>query len=319
MVLDLANSISTLVAHKLAAIYACSYVGSIYVSKGARLSFSDSRANLDFGYARPKELHERWRDDPDVIRARLVSVSTVTILCCLWATAIVRGLIEVRNKTQTDFSTALVVTRTYLGITSPGILPLFVTPVLYLGPLYACFLGQTLPLQRNWSFQEDVLSFFFSITGVRNFLVAPITEEIVFRACVLSAYYFAGAYRSRMIFLSPMVFGAAHVHHAWETYNRYGCSRAALKRAAIGTAIQFTYTTIFGFYCSYLFLRTGSIFPPIVAHVFCNVMGVPQPGYEISQRPDRKLAIILAYFVGIIGFMSVLEKWTHTEGNLYWP
>ena len=27
----------------------------------------------------------------------------------------------------------------------------------------------------------------------------------------------------------------AHVHHAWETYNRYGRSPAALKRAAIGT------------------------------------------------------------------------------------
>lgn len=27
----------------------------------------------------------------------------------------------------------------------------------------------------------------------------------------------------------------AHLHHAWETYNRYGRSPAALKRAAIGT------------------------------------------------------------------------------------
>jgi len=105
----------------------------------------------------------------------------------------------------------------------------------------------------------------------------------------------------------------AHVHHAWETYNKYGRSPAALKRAAIGTGMfrrrsfswvppynlavrqvfQFTYTTIFGSYCSYLFLRTGSIFHPIVAHVFCNVMGVPQPGYEITQRPDRKLGLLV--------------------------
>lgn len=60
-----------------------------------------------------------------------------------------------------------------------------------------------------------------------------------------------------MIFLSPLLFGAgedpflhvlgnpwnheltsldtAHLHHAWETYNRYGRSPAAMKRAAIGT------------------------------------------------------------------------------------
>lgn len=160
---------------------------------------------------------------------------------------------------------------------------------------------------------------------------APITEEIVFRACVLTVYHLTQASRTRMIFLSPLLFGAgeglrphvktsihphdltlpnaAHIHHAWDTYNRYGRSPAALKRAVIGTgklvccmvaldqfadrssdiAFQFTYTSVFGFYCSYLFLRTGSVFAPITAHVFCNIMGVPQLGYDISQRPDRKL------------------------------
>ena len=56
-----------------------------------------------------------------------------------------------------------------------------------------------------------------------------------------------------------------------------------------GLVFHFTYTSIFGFYCSYLFLRTGSIFPPITAHIFCNIMGIPQPGSDINERPDRKL------------------------------
>lgn len=82
---------------------------------------------------------------------------------------------------------------------------------------------------------------------------APITEEVVFRACVLVVYHLAHASRMRMIFLCPLLFGAggtfcpnvgsheltcldtAHVHHAWETYNRYGRTPAAMKRAAIGT------------------------------------------------------------------------------------
>lgn len=33
-----------------------------------------------------------------------------------------------------------------------------------------------------------------------------------------------------------MLTATAHVHHAWETYNRYGRSPAALRRAAIGTS-----------------------------------------------------------------------------------
>ena len=123
-----------------------------------------------------------------------------------------------------QYPTALYPAAAHLGFTLPGILPFLITPALYLGPLYSRFLGKTLPLQRNWSFREDVVSLFFSVIGVRNHLVvsssatlchrtvtafqAPITEEVVFRACVLSGYYFAGASRSRMIFLSPLVFGA---------------------------------------------------------------------------------------------------------------
>ncbi|KAG6336859.1 hypothetical protein ID866_2217 [Astraeus odoratus] len=292
------NTLPILSAHVLAAIYVAAYVGSIYVSKDARLSFSKTKANLEFGHARPKEKHERWRDDPDVIRARLVAVSSATVLCCVVASTLVRSLLD-------GVSDHLVVIRwtlTYLGVTPPGVLSLLITPCLFLGPLYACFVLETLPLQKNWSFQEDVVSVFFSIAGIRNYVVAPITEEIVFRACVLSGYHLANTSRTRMIFLCPMVFGAAHIHHAWDTYNRYGRSPAALKRAVIGTLFQFIYTTIFGFYCSYLFLRTGSIFPPIAAHVFCNVMGVPQPNHEIGQKPNRKLAILLAYFLGVVAF-----------------
>lgn len=59
----------------------------------------------------------------------------------------------------------------YLGFTSTGILPHLIVPLLFLGPLYAQFVRGTLPGQCNWSFQEDVLSFLFSIVGIRNYLI----------------------------------------------------------------------------------------------------------------------------------------------------
>jgi prenyl protein peptidase len=166
---------------------------------------------------------------------------------------------------------------------------------------------------------------------------APVTEELVFRACVLSVYQLSGASMMSMVFLSPMSFGAgayqilalwyftdgkscvllhnariptlAHLHHAWDIFNRYGRTAAAAKRALMITrasytylrvstkladkpmrcaVFQFTYTSLFGSYCSYLFIRTGSIFPPIIAHSFCNVMGLPQIGTELKQWPQRK-------------------------------
>ncbi|KAI6114244.1 CAAX protease self-immunity-domain-containing protein [Pisolithus sp. B1] len=295
MAFMLSNPLSIWSAHALAAIYTTAYVGSIYVSKGARLSFSKAKAHLDFGYLRPKEKHERWRDDPGPT-----------------------GPVRAIAGNELDRFTLLPLTLSRLGITFSGLLPFLVTPVLYLGPLYSRFLVGTLPFQRNWTYQEDFVSVLFSVTGIRNYVVAPITEEVVFRACVLSGYYLANASKARMILLSPLAFGAAHIHHGWEVYNRYGRSPAAFKRAAIGTAFQFAYTTVFGFYCSYLFLRTGSVFPPIAAHVFCNVMGVPQPGHDIGQRPDRKLAIIVAYLSGIVAFAYVLPGWTYTKDSLFW-
>ncbi|KAI6123947.1 hypothetical protein EV401DRAFT_2056027 [Pisolithus croceorrhizus] len=297
MAFILSNPLSIWSAHALAAIYTTAYVGSIYVSKGARLSFSKAKAHLDFGYLRPKEKHERWRDDPDVIRARLVAVSIATVICFVIATGPVRAIAG----NELDVSPSL------------ACLPFLVTPVLYLGPLYSRFLVGTLPFQRNWTYQEDFVSVLFSVTGIRNYVV---THQLV----TLTGPDHRG---SRIQSMRPHIHALTSlkqptIHHGWEVYNRYGRSPAAFKRAAIGTAFQFAYTTVFGFYCSYLFLRTGSVFPPIAAHVFCNVMGVPQPGYDIGQRPDRKLAIILAYLSGIVAFAYVLPRWTYTKDSLFW-
>ena len=48
---------------------------------------------------------------------------------------------------------------------------------------------------------------------------------------------------------------------------------------------QLAYTSLFGFHCAYLFLRTGSLLPPTVSHVFCNIMGLPQYGAHMETFP----------------------------------
>ncbi|KAJ8587064.1 Abi-domain-containing protein [Rhizopogon salebrosus TDB-379] len=305
--------LSTTSAHLLAGLFAFTYVGSIYTSKSARLRFSKRKVNLPEGQARLKLQTERWRDDPDVIKARLLAVSGATLICCLIVFIVMKngnGDNAMQNLTPNAWL--------HLGFTWSNILPLLLTPLLYAGPLYVQFLEKTLPFQEDWDFEDDVLFRFFSIFGLRNYFVAPITEEVVFRACVLTVYHLAGASQKKMIFLSPLVFGAAHIHHAWETYHRYGCTATAAKRAIISTIVQVSYTSVFGFYCCYLFLRSGSLIPPIAAHIFCNIMGVPQPTYEMSLLPDRKLSIAAMYLFGIISFVCTLQSWSYTDGSLYW-
>lgn len=74
--------ISTFSAHVITLTLAISYVGSLYLSKNARLSFSSKPQRVLNGSSREKESTERWRDDPEVIQARLIAVTTATSLCC---------------------------------------------------------------------------------------------------------------------------------------------------------------------------------------------------------------------------------------------
>ncbi|KAG6917169.1 hypothetical protein DXG01_003605 [Tephrocybe rancida] len=282
--------ISTTTAHLLTFFFASTYVGSLYISKHARLSFARSRSNRANGAPYEKLQDERWRDDPSVIKARLLAGSLATILNCglvfyiLWF--VVGGRPD-RFGVTLETMIARLGFKTY-RLDMDLILPHLVTPVLFFGPLFGMYLGQHLPFQARYSLQVDVVDKFTSWVGIRNYIMAPITEELVFRACVIAVYHMSGASANRMIFLGPFSFGLAHVHHAWDTFNRYGRNASAAKRAIIMSLFQLSYTMVFGFHCSYMFLRTGSVYPAISAHIFCNIMGLPDIAWELRAYPTRK-------------------------------
>jgi prenyl protein peptidase len=89
-------------AHMLAVTFALTYVGSIYFSKAARLSFSSpshqaskpQRDTNGWPNEREKGSNERWRDDPDVIRARLIAVSSATLVSCLFFFGLVWSVVR---------------------------------------------------------------------------------------------------------------------------------------------------------------------------------------------------------------------------------
>ncbi|KAF9446382.1 Abi-domain-containing protein [Macrolepiota fuliginosa MF-IS2] len=278
---------------------------------------------------RGKLKDERWRDDPEVIKARLTAVSIASLVCCtsvyivlytitptpaptLWDLAARLGFILPRN-------VLVSFTISSLTATAWDVLKLhLITPVLFFGPLYATWLAGVMPGQRYWSWEFHVRRGLWTWQGIRNVIVAPPTEEIVFRGCILSILHLAGASKYQLIFLSPLSFGLAHVHHAWDTFNRYGRTSQAAMRALLVTFFQLTYTTLFGCYTAFLFLRTSSIYPAISAHMFCNFMGFPRIGYEMQMFPRRKTSIAIAYALGVLGFYYVLFNWTWTPDSFYW-
>lgn len=72
------------------------------------------------------------------------------------------------------------------------------------------------------------------------------------------------------------------------------------------TLFQLTYTTLFGAYATFLYLRTGSLLAVVLVHAFCNWMGLPRfwgrvegevallGGEAESKRDDGKATVEVA-------------------------
>ncbi|EIM88052.1 uncharacterized protein STEHIDRAFT_55231 [Stereum hirsutum FP-91666 SS1] len=275
-------------AHILNVAFTLAYVVPLYLTKYTMPAYSS------------KEPNWRWRDDPKVIRARMASVTLSTLAVCSYVYLIFRS-----NEAP---DSAWTWTYPRLGfIWHPSLIwPCLITPALYLGPLYAQYLSKELPLMAHWSYREHIADTFFHWRGCRNFLVGPLSEELAWRSCVICVYHLAGASTNFLIFFTPLSFGAAHLHHAWEVYNQFGRTSQALKNAILSTVFQFTYTTLFGFHCAFLFVRSGSVIPPLLAHIFCNVMGVPQLQAELKRHVHHRTRTSLMSMVLVLLFRSLM-------------
>jgi prenyl protein peptidase len=112
----------------------------------------------------------------------------------------------------------------------------------------------------------SVLTSASNVSVWRNFIVAPVTEELVFRSCMIPLLLCAGFRINTAIFLCPVLFSLAHLNHFREMYIRH--NRSYL-RASLIVGLQLGYTVIFGAYASFLFIRTGNI-PGIYISYTCK-------------------------------------------------
>ncbi|XP_036786559.2 CAAX prenyl protease 2 isoform X1 [Manis pentadactyla] len=169
---------------------ACSYVGSLYVWKS-----------------------ELPRDHPAVIKRRFTSVlvvSSLSPLCVLlW-----------RELTGIQPGTSLFTLMGFRleGIFPAALLPLLLTMILFLGPLMQlsmdcpCDLADGLKVvlaPRSWA------RCLTDMRWLRNQVIAPLTEELVFRACMLPMLAPCTGL-GPAVFTCPLFFGVAHFHHIFE-------------------------------------------------------------------------------------------------------
>ncbi|KAK8200134.1 uncharacterized protein BKA78DRAFT_303417 [Phyllosticta capitalensis] len=271
-----APAISPRSAALLSVLFTVIYVVPFYLSKTTRPS---------------QTLH---RDAPSVIRARIRAVTS----SCIVSTLITFYVLF--HHGHASLPEAL----HYLGWWPISVFDLFKTIlllcVLFAGPLFEY--GFVEGEWRNWIKGTHVNETLSSWIGWRNFVAVspltpklatpdltllrqgPTTEELVWRGLLIPLHIYAHVSPSKIVFVTPLYFGIAHVHHFYEfrlTHPHTG-PLAALFRSLF----QFTYTSLFGFFAAFIFMRTGSLPAAIAAHSFCNWMGLPRLWGRVGPPTD---------------------------------
>lgn len=207
---------------------------------------------------------QRSYADPHVIRHRVVVASCTTAAELLVTALLVAGA-SVRSN-HLPWSEALHFALSGLGLlvsvraaVLAALVGVGLTSLMYVAQLVEEGLHHQLPGQANARVGRFV-SPFRSPASVRNFIAGPLTEELVFRACVLAPFLTAQVGRLSVLFLCPVFFALAHTHHAYEHYVAHGRTRQAAILGFQMALVQVAYTFVFGWYANWLFLRSGTVF-----------------------------------------------------------
>eukprot|EP00455_Lapot_gusevi_P043880 TRINITY_DN540_c0_g1_i1.p1 TRINITY_DN540_c0_g1~~TRINITY_DN540_c0_g1_i1.p1 ORF type:complete len:311 (-),score=43.16 TRINITY_DN540_c0_g1_i1:66-947(-) len=236
------------------------------------------------------------RDHPTQIKRRLISIvvwcAIAPLIFAYWSVPDEKGL-------------PLYV---LLGFNTEGLLyalflPLLLTMSLFLGPLYMNYL--TSRTVRDYI--SDSLDERHRLIQLRNIIAGPFAEEWVFRACICPLLFAGGFSVPATVLGSPVLFGVAHLHHLVDHVKSRGMS---LRDGCLVVGFQLFYTTVFGAYASFLFVRTGHAIAPMLVHSFCNIMEFPDLSWLFNREHPHRKEIGIAFVVGIILFAFLLFPMT---------
>ncbi|KAF1918072.1 hypothetical protein BDU57DRAFT_185760 [Ampelomyces quisqualis] len=205
------------------------------------------------------------RDAPLSIRARIRAVTFSTIVCAVLTTYVFYE----HNVPAHEIPKLLGLWPVSLFDTAQTML---LVVILFAGPLFEH--GIVHGGWKDWVTLRGVYESLCSWIGYRNFIVGPVSEELVWRSFIVPLHVLGNFTGTQIVFLTPLYFGIAHMHHLYEF--RITHPEVPLFVAVLRSLFQFTYTSLFGFFATFAYLRTGNIYTCIIAHTFCNWMGLPR-------------------------------------------
>ncbi|KAF2364739.1 CAAX amino terminal protease [Trinorchestia longiramus] len=248
----------------------------------------------------------KGRDHPSTIKKRCISVAFMTLLSPVFVKFTVNpeAFLQYNYPSSADVPFRL---HEVMGLRLAGLgfavgLPLLLTATLFSGPIiyYVMHEHNVIYMDPRYWYQQVT-----SMVWLRNQVVAPFSEEWTFRACLIPmlVQYMKP---TTTLFVAPLFFGIAHIHHAIERL-RIGIPVIPV---VLGTVFQCIFTSVFGMYSAYLFMKTGHFVSAFIAHAFCNQMGMPDV-VEILNLPMRQRVLHLGLHVfGIALWFLLLPSLT---------
>ena len=284
--------------------------------------------------AHTRASQEHNRNHPQVVRTRMLHVSAVTLL----SIALVAGTqprAESHGPLETLLGTGIVPGFLYNRSSGDGhanwrpraYLAQIARALLLVGRLFVAPLSDAAlyyAVRGSAVVRGDAHSAFAHICAVRDYVFAPITEEIVYTALLVTAAGSAVETDALVAYVYlPLLFGVAHVHHAYERYTSGG--ERNLFPLVCSTLVQTAYTSLFGAITNYTYIHTAHcLWACVLQHSLCNVLGLPGPSevvqhYSVVRIPSRAVARRLvslwgkAYIVllpvGALWFVRELRAW----------
>jgi Type II CAAX prenyl endopeptidase Rce1-like len=237
------------------------------------------------------------RDDKRTVLSRIVSVGLVAVV----GEAYVHLRLPTASATAAPptaipvFSSALEAVVAHAASAAAGVT---LTLFFYAGH----FAARTDPASASPREKLSLLDPATRHIAMRNFIAAPVIEELVFRRQALQLWGCV-APRAARIFGPAALFSLAHAHHA----RIEGISAVLL---------QLGYTLFFGAYASSLYIATGSVAAPIAAHVLCNSLELPDFAAITCHKHARAIvAFYIASLAALVYAFAPVTNWARSAVN----
>lgn len=137
----------------------------------------------------------------------------------------------------------------------------------------------------------------------RDMVVGPLAEECVFRLVISGTILGSGIPTFRQCMIAAIIFSLAHAHPLVVLTVMGGEAR----RPAVGPIlIQCAFTLLFGLFASIIYGRTRSLITIILIHALCNRIGFP----EDPQLPSSVTSWCILTILTVASIGAILTLWT---------